>query len=124
MLEAGKGIRMDPEKVKAIFEWCTPSNVKAVPCQFLQKVYTDFSDIVAPLIALTKKEQGFNWTFTAEAAFQKLKKLFTTAPIFGGLTRGVILGGHFREGHFFVGHLFVRILSVLLGPPYLLLRPH
>jgi RNase H-like domain found in reverse transcriptase len=86
MLEAGKGIRMDPEKVKAILEWCTPSNVKAVRvflgfANFYRRFIRDFSDIVAPLIALTKKEQGFNWNATAEAAFQKLKKLSTTAPI-------------------------------------------
>lgn len=86
MLEAGKGIRMDPEKVKAILEWCTPSNVKAVRAflgfaNFYRRFIRDFSDIVAPLIALTKKEQGFDWNATAEAAFQKLKKLFTTAPI-------------------------------------------
>lgn len=86
MLEAGKGIRMDPEKVKAILEWCTPSNVKAVRAflgfaNFYRKFIRDFSAIVAPLNALTKKEQAFNWNAAAEAAFQKLKRLFTTAPI-------------------------------------------
>ena len=86
MLEAGKGIRMDPEKVKAILEWCTPSNVKAVRAflgfaNFYRKFIRDFSAVVAPLNTLTRKEQAFNWNAAAEAAFQKLKRLFTTAPI-------------------------------------------
>jgi len=60
MLEAGKGIRMDPEKVKAILEWCTPSNVKAVRAflgfaNFYRKFIRDFSAIVAPLNVLARK---------------------------------------------------------------------
>jgi hypothetical protein len=86
IIEAGKGIRTDPEKVKAILEWATPTTVKAVRsflgfANFYRRFIRNFSAIVAPLTDLTRKDHSFRWTDKAERAFQHLKKLFTTAPI-------------------------------------------
>jgi hypothetical protein len=86
IIEAGKGVRMDPEKVKAIQEWEAPKSVKGVQsflgfANFYRKFIRDFSDIVRPLTSMTKKEQAFIWTKEAEAAFVRLKTLFTTAPV-------------------------------------------
>jgi len=85
IIEAGKGIRTDPEKVKAILEWAAPTTVKAVRsflgfANFYRRFIRNFSAIVAPLTDLTRKGHSFRWTDEAERAFQHLKKLFTTAP--------------------------------------------
>jgi hypothetical protein len=86
IIEAGKGVRMDPEKVKAIVEWEPPTSVKAVRsflgfANFYRQFIRNYSDITAPLTDLTKKISKFQWTDEASKAFHMLKKLFTTAPI-------------------------------------------
>lgn len=40
-----------------------------------------FTQIVAPLHALTKKNAVFHWTSECESPFSKLKQLLTTAPV-------------------------------------------
>ncbi|KAM4065040.1 reverse transcriptase (RNA-dependent DNA polymerase) [Hirsutella rhossiliensis] len=55
IIEAECGIRVDPEKVEAVKEWATPTNVK--------------SDV------------PFRWDELCEEAFEKLKDLLITAPI-------------------------------------------
>ena len=60
-LIVGKGqISMDPVKLRAINEWNPPSSVSAVHsfmgfCNFYCKFIPDFSNIVQPLLSLTKK---------------------------------------------------------------------
>jgi hypothetical protein len=88
IIEAGKGIRMDPEKVKALLEWETPKTVKGVRsflgfANFYRRFIRGFSEITSPLTDLTKgfPQKIFQWTKQADDAFWKLKKLFITAPI-------------------------------------------
>jgi hypothetical protein len=86
IVEAEKGVRMDPEKVKAITEWAAPTSVKAVRsflgfANFYRQFIRNYSSIAAPLTELTRKDTGFRWTEAADKAFTNLKKLFTTAPI-------------------------------------------
>lgn len=86
IIEAGRGIRMDPEKVQAIESWEAPTTVKGVRsflgfANFYRQFIRNYSDIVAPLTDLTKKETKFEWDERANKAFLHLKKLFTTAPI-------------------------------------------
>ena len=57
----GRGcIRMDPAKLSAIAAWPPPKTVKAVRallgfCNFYHKFIPNFSNLVAPLTALTAK---------------------------------------------------------------------
>ena len=85
IIEAGKGLRMDPEKVKAISEWEVPTSVKGVRsflgfANFYRRFIKDFSDLVRPLTDLTHKDRRFSWSLEADAAFQRLKAIFTSAP--------------------------------------------
>jgi len=58
------GIRMSPEKIKAITEWPTPHDVKSVQsflgfANFNRRFIEGYSKIALPLIDITKKEKGF-----------------------------------------------------------------
>ena len=85
IIEVGKGIQIDPNKVKAIREQEAPTIVKGVRgflgfANFYQRFIQHYSNIVLPLTALTKKDQPFIQSPDAEDAFQHLKKIFTTEP--------------------------------------------
>jgi len=82
------GVRMSEGKIKAVLDWETPRSLKEVQsflgfANFYRRFIQDYSRIARPLTELTKKEAGRNWEWNpeAEAAFQKLKQQFTTAPI-------------------------------------------
>jgi hypothetical protein len=85
IIEAGKGLRMDPEKVKAIAEWEAPTSVKGVRsflgfANFYRRFIKDFSDLVRPLTELTHKDRRFVWSPEANTAFERLKAIFVSAP--------------------------------------------
>jgi transposase InsO family protein len=86
IVEAGKGVRMDPAKVNAITEWEAPRSVKGIQsflgfANFYRRFIKDFSKIVTPMMALVRKDAPFQWTEDADQAFQKLKRMFVSAPI-------------------------------------------
>ena len=71
IIEAEKGIRMDPEKIVAIQEWETPKSMKEVRsflgfANFYRRFIRDYSNIAKPLIDLTRKDTAFNWTKDAD----------------------------------------------------------
>jgi hypothetical protein len=86
IVEVGKGIRMDPEKVTAIEGWEVPKTVKGVRsflgfANYYRLFITDFADIARPLTDLTKKGRPFNWDDKAQQAFEDLKQRFISDPI-------------------------------------------
>src|SRR5690606_3165819 len=73
-------------KDKVVKEWGTPVNDSEVRAflgfaKFYRRFILGYSNIVAPLNKLTGKNVPFKWTDNCEAAFQKLKTAFTSAPI-------------------------------------------
>ncbi|KJZ69971.1 hypothetical protein HIM_10642 [Hirsutella minnesotensis 3608] len=82
----GKGIRVDPEKVQAIQQWQRPRSVKGVRSflgftNYYRQFIPRFSNVAAPLTALTKKDAVFAWTKECDNAFEELKALLTSAPV-------------------------------------------
>lgn len=80
------GTSMDPEKVKSIMEWNAPKSLRDVQCflgfaNFYRQFIKDYSKIVAPLVALTKRSPSFKWNDDAQRAFDLLKERFSTAPV-------------------------------------------
>ena len=80
------GISMDTAKTDAVSVWPTPTNLKAVQAflgfaNFYRRFIVGFSDIVIPLIRLTRKDTPFSWGPDQTKAFGALKHAFTTAPI-------------------------------------------
>ena len=81
-----EGIEMGPQKVSAILDWPPPSDKKGVQrfvgfANFYRRFIKGFSNIIAPITHLTKKNIRFQWTPEAQSAFSVLKKHFTSAPI-------------------------------------------
>ena len=85
ILEAGKGLRMDPDKIAAIKKWEAPTSVKGVRgflgfANFYRRFIQNYSDLVRPLTELTHKDKRFEWPAKADEAFCKLKSIFVSAP--------------------------------------------
>lgn len=76
-------VKVDREKIQAVVEWPRPTTLKQFERWFLgfanfyRHFIRDISWVAAPLTRLTSTP--FVWTPEAEAAFNKLKKLFTSA---------------------------------------------
>lgn len=76
---------MDPEKVKAILEWETPTTVKGARgfigfANFYRQFIRDFSRIVQPIHNAINRKDRFAFDEEAEKAFQFLKRAFVSAP--------------------------------------------
>ncbi|KAK1912987.1 hypothetical protein P3342_004923 [Pyrenophora teres f. teres] len=85
IIDAGKGISIDPDKVKAIKEWEAPKTVKGVRsflgfANFYRKFIRDFAKIATPLTRLTG-DVSFTWGKDEQAAFDKLKEIFVIEPV-------------------------------------------
>ena len=80
-----QGIRTDPDKIKAVSDWATPTNLKQLRgflglCSYYRKFINHFAEIASPLHALTKKNESFIWSSQCEESFQILKSKLVTAP--------------------------------------------
>ena len=76
---------MDKKKLEAIEKWKPPTSVKGIRsftgfANFYRKFIPSFSNIVAPLNLLTRKGKPWKWTPLQQAAFDKLKLIFS-APV-------------------------------------------
>ena len=86
MIVSRNGIKMDPEKVNAIFKWPEPMNVKQVRAflslsNFYRRFIKDYAIISRPMVDLTCKDILFNFGDKEKALFEALKAAFTTAPM-------------------------------------------
>ncbi|KAL0186362.1 hypothetical protein M9458_018032, partial [Cirrhinus mrigala] len=73
---SSEGIRMDPDKVKAVAlqRFLGFAN-------FYRRFIRNFSQLAGPLTALTSTRTAFRWSNAANVAFTNLKSLFVSAPI-------------------------------------------
>ena len=77
----GQGlIHMDPAKLAAIRDWHPPSSVKGVHsflgfANFYRKFIPNYSNIVAPIVLLTRKDHPWSWTEPQQKAFNSLEGL-------------------------------------------------
>ena len=83
----GQGkVEMDNKKLEAIEKWKPPTTVKGVRsftgfANFYRKFIPNFSNLVAPLNLLTRKNEPWNWTSLQQNAFNELKCIFSSAPV-------------------------------------------
>lgn len=87
------GLTMDHSKVQVIQDWPEPRKVKDVQsflgfANFYRRFIHAYSEIVAPLNRLTRKDTIWDFNQKCRDAFETLKKVFTTAPILGHFIPG------------------------------------
>ena len=81
-----KGLKPDPEKVRAILDMPKPTNVYGVRriigfVTYLSKFLPKLSDICEPLRKLTLKDSAFCWLDNLDNALDEIKRLVTTKPV-------------------------------------------
>jgi hypothetical protein len=86
IINSKKGIFIDSEKIRAIKNWAVLTNVKAVRsfigfANFYRMFIPTYSNIIRPLVDLTKKNKEFHWNEKCNKAFEKLKELMIIDPI-------------------------------------------
>jgi hypothetical protein len=88
ILETGKGVRVDPEKVAAILDWDwddlnSKSAIRSFLglCNFIRTFCYHASQLAEPLNRLLKKDVPFEKGPEQREAFEALKKLATEAPV-------------------------------------------
>ena len=81
------GLTMSDDKVKIIQDWLESKKVKDIQsflgfANFYYQFIFNYSDIVILLICLTRKDIPWKFNSSYVDAFNSLKKVFTSAPIF------------------------------------------
>ena len=81
-----EGLKMDPAKVKAVWDWPLPTMVKETQsflgfANFYRRFIKGYSLMAKPLTDLTRKDTAFAMTQEARQAFDELKTKFMLAPI-------------------------------------------
>ena len=79
-------VRMDPRKIEAVQDWPRPRTVTEVRgflglAGYYRKFIHNFAKMATPLTELTKKTLEFQWTATAQRAFEDVKKAMVQAPV-------------------------------------------
>ncbi|GJP48756.1 hypothetical protein CLOM_g8031 [Closterium sp. NIES-68] len=80
------GLKVDPKKVTAVQEWPVPQDVGQVRsflglANYFRRFLENYSTIVAPLTALTRKGWAWEWTSECQQAFEEVKRRLTSAPV-------------------------------------------
>lgn len=86
IIEKGQ-LKPDPSKIKAVLEWPVPVTRKQLHrflgfANFYRCFIKNYSRYAAPLTHLTSVKKTFVWSRAADAAFCKLKEMFSSAPVF------------------------------------------
>ncbi len=81
-----EGVHPDPDKLKAVRDYPTPTNVRAVRafvglCGYYRRFVKNFGSIARPLTNLTKDGVKWCWGQPEEAAFRRLQETLLTAPV-------------------------------------------
>lgn len=79
------GLEMDPEKVKAIRNWTTPTCLKELQqflgfANFYRRFIAGYSSVVEPMTRLLRRDTEWKWDDAQMVSFETLKTAFSTAP--------------------------------------------
>lgn len=79
------GVEADPEKVRSMIEWPTPTNVREIRgfldlTGYYRRFVENYGAKAFPLTRLTRKD-AFEWNDVAQRAFEDLKRAMVTLPV-------------------------------------------
>ncbi|CAL9021783.1 unnamed protein product [Prunus brigantina] len=79
------GLQANPEKIRAIMEWPVPQSVGDVRSfrgfvSFYRRFICGFTSIMNPITECLK-QNSFEWSKSAQGAFEQIKVLMTEAPV-------------------------------------------
>lgn len=80
------GLRMNPEKVRAMLDLPVPKNAREVRrvigmFSWYRRFIPNFSTIVSPITALVRKNRKFCWSDECDSAFKEIKEHLVSDPI-------------------------------------------
>ena len=81
-----EGIKIDPDKIKAIQDMQPPSNKQELESylgmvNYLKRHSFKLTQLTRPFVDLMKKHAIFSWQSKHQGAFEEIKKVITNAPI-------------------------------------------
>jgi len=81
-----QGLAVDPHKIDSIRTWPAPTNQTELRsflglATYYRRFISHFATITAPMTDLLKKDQEYNWSSEAAAAFSTIKMALTTTPV-------------------------------------------
>ena len=82
---SAKGVHMDQHKVQAMLDWPQQKNLKELReflglTRYYRRFVHSYAIVATPLTELLKKN-AFQWTASAQEAFDKLKLAMSTTPV-------------------------------------------
>ena len=83
---SNQGLKIDPEKVKAVKEMPKPEDAEGVKrlngfVNYLAKFPCSLADHMEPIRRLTRQYTKFQWTAEQDNAFREVKRFVSTAPV-------------------------------------------
>ena len=83
---SGETIGPDPDKLKAVKDWCKPTSVKDIRrflgfANYFRRFIKDYARIARPLEELTGKYTQFIWGSRQQKAFDRLREALMCAPV-------------------------------------------
>ena len=85
-IAAADGLRVDPDKVRAISEMPPPTTITELRrflgmCSYHRRFIAKFAHIAKPLFKLLRKQVEYEWREEQQKSFEDLKVAMTTAPV-------------------------------------------
>ena len=80
------GLEVDPEKIKAVQQMATPTNLGELRTfigmvNYMAKFLPDLAAMMKPLTNLTKRNMPWNWSTAEQEVFDVIKSKLTSAPV-------------------------------------------
>jgi len=80
-----EGVKVDPEKIKAITEWPKPKNISKLRgflglTGYYRRFIKNYAHLTTPLSNLLKKN-SFKWDNSAQECFETLKRVMSSTPV-------------------------------------------
>ena len=121
LIETGRGLQVDPEKLEAIRKWEPPTKVRGVCgflgfCNYYRQFIDGYSRIAEPLTRLTRKNQLFHWTLECQHVFEQLKDSLIKAPLLAKWTPGLEMAIECDSSGYAVGGTLMQKMKELWHP--------